>query len=166
MTRLEKVTHDLQIAHKYTDMLIETIPQDRWLEQPKQGITHTAWQVAHLAYAEYALIQIRVFGKNKSDESILTQEFRKQYGKGSTPDPNPEHNLTPAEILSACTTVFENSLSGLNTLPTHELDAPSLPEHPMFSTKFGAIDWCVHHTYIHAGQIALLRRLLGLEPLR
>jgi hypothetical protein len=40
------------------------------------------------------------------------------------------------------------------------------PAHPMFKTKGEAIRWSVQHEFIHAGQIGLLRRLLGAAPLR
>jgi hypothetical protein len=37
---------------------------------------------------------------------------------------------------------------------------------PLFKTKLGAIEWCAQHEFVHAGQIALLRRLMGKAPLR
>ena len=116
--------------------------------------------------AEYGLMHIRVFGMDLEDESLLTQEFRKRYDKGSTPAPDPANNHSPAEIQNVYAAVQSQTLSGLKTLPEHELDVATEPVHSMFSTKSGAIDWCVHHTYIHAGQLALLRRFLGMNPLR
>jgi uncharacterized damage-inducible protein DinB len=40
------------------------------------------------------------------------------------------------------------------------------PEHPMFKRKLDAMIFSAQHEFIHAGQIALLRRLLGHDALR
>ena len=37
--------------------------------------------------------------------------------------------------------------------------------HSRFSTKGGSLTWCAEHEMMHAGQIGLLRRLLGQPPL-
>jgi hypothetical protein len=48
-----------------------------------------------------------------------------------------------------------------------ELDQPTAGEpHPLFSTRAGAIGTAVMHETFHGGQIALIRRLFGLAPLR
>jgi uncharacterized damage-inducible protein DinB len=36
----------------------------------------------------------------------------------------------------------------------------------MFETKREAIRWSIQHEFLHAGQIGLLRRLLGAAPLK
>jgi hypothetical protein len=35
-----------------------------------------------------------------------------------------------------------------------------------FATKFGGLLFCSHHEMLHAGQIGLLRRLIGKAPVR
>jgi hypothetical protein len=35
-----------------------------------------------------------------------------------------------------------------------------------YATKLGALLFCSHHEMIHAGQIGLIRRLLGKAPVR
>jgi hypothetical protein len=42
------------------------------------------------------------------------------------------------------------------------LDEP----YAVYPTKLGAIVFCAHHEMLHAGQIGLLRRLLGKPPIR
>jgi hypothetical protein len=42
-----------------------------------------------------------------------------------------------------------------------------LPEpHSVFATKLGSVFFCSSHEMLHAGQIGLIRRLLGKSPLR
>ena len=47
-----------------------------------------------------------------------------------------------------------------------ELDWPAEPPHPRFKTKLGAIEYSPFHEYVHAGQIAMLRRLMGKPAVR
>jgi len=47
-----------------------------------------------------------------------------------------------------------------------ELDVPVEQPHPVFTTKLEAVEYAPQHELIHAGQIALLRRLMGKAPLR
>ena len=47
-----------------------------------------------------------------------------------------------------------------------ELDAPIEQPHPAFKTKMEAVEFCSQHEMVHAGQLALLRRLMGKPPLR
>jgi len=50
-------------------------------------------------------------------------------------------------------------------LPETEWDAPAVKPHPLFKTKLESLFWCAHHEMLHAGQIGLVRRLLGEAPL-
>ncbi len=45
-------------------------------------------------------------------------------------------------------------------------DTAPPPAHPAFTTKLGALLYCARHEALHAGQIGLLRRLLGYKSLR
>jgi hypothetical protein len=47
-----------------------------------------------------------------------------------------------------------------------ELDVPVEQPHPVFKTKLEAIEYNPPHELVHAGQIALLRRMMGKPPLR
>jgi hypothetical protein len=46
-----------------------------------------------------------------------------------------------------------------------ELDQTVPHPHPFATTKLLALLWCAHHEMLHAGQIGLLRRLLGYPPI-
>jgi hypothetical protein len=57
-------------------------------------------------------------------------------------------------------------LSELTGRSDAELDEALAEPHPRFKTKLAAIEYSPHHEAVHAGQIALLRRLMGKQPLR
>ena len=98
----------------------------------------------------------------------MSSEFRKQFSKGSTPDPDPADNPPPAEIRRYFDRVHQQAM---RELPTGtDADAGQEPvDEPLrrcSTTKLGALFFCSLHEMMHAGQIGLLRRLLGKTPLR
>ena len=137
-----------------------------WLRQPKEGVTHVAWEVGHLAVAQYGLALKRVRGEKSTDVTLISPEFLRRYGKGSLPSPDPQENFAVQEIRDVADHVHTQVLTELADFTDEQLAAPSEPRHPIFQTNLGALQWCAQHEFIHAGQIALLRRLFGADPLR
>ena len=166
-TRLQDAVDRIDKARRYTLELLDDIEDGDWFRQPAEGVTHIAWQVGHLAMAEYALALMRVRDSQPGDRDIISRDFRRHFGKGTAPDPDPASNPSPAETLEVFHAVHRQVLEEVPQLDESTLTAP-LPEphHPMFVTRLGALHFCADHEYLHAGQIGLLRRLLGKEPLR
>ena len=163
---LKNAISRIDFARRYALDLIKDVPDSEWFRQPHEGVTHLAWQIAHLAVAEFALAIGRLREETPADQELLPLAFRTQFGKGSFPDPHPQNNPTPAEIRRIAAAVHGQILSELPNYSPDSLDATTLKPHPLFTTKIGALLWCSDHELIHCGQIALLRRLLGRSPLR
>src|SRR5262249_61275317 len=100
------------------------------------------------------------------DEALTSPEFLRTFGRDSVPVPVPD--LTryppPAEIRAVFDRVHEQTLRELPNLADAELDSPLLTPHRVAKTKLWALLWCAQHEAVHAGQIGLLRRLLGYPP--
>lgn len=165
MTRLDIALDLIRQTRDYTTHMLETIPVSDWFRQPKEGVTHIAWQVGHLAMAEYALCLVRTRGQRPEDESLIPAAFVKQFGRESQPDPDAAKNPSPAEIRTVFDRVHEQILRELPALSDSALDEPTVKPHPLFNTKLGALLWCPRHEMSHVGQIGLLRRFLGHAPL-
>jgi len=166
MSRLEVAIGQLKRVRRYTMRLLEHTDPEEWFTQPTDGITHIAWQAGHLAIAEYRLCLERLRGKLPEDKEIISEEFSTCFRRESQPVPDPGLYPTPARILVVLDGVHNQTLRELKTLSEEDLDNPALPPaHPLFDTKLGAILWCAQHEMLHAGQIGLLRRLLGHSPL-
>lgn len=161
MTRLQIALGEIENARKYTLMVLQRVPSEDWFRQP-QGITHIAWQVGHLAVAEYGLTLLRLRGP---DEALMPEAFRKQFGKDSQPQADPAQNPTPEELRALLDRVHQRVLSDLHEVPDAELDLPPLVPHKLCQTRLDSLFWCARHEMVHAGQIGLLRRLLGHEPM-
>lgn len=167
MIERETLLHDIRTARLYTKDLLGHIDEADWFRQPTEGVTHVAWQVGHLAVAQYGLALKRVRGEKPEDANLISPEFRNLFGKGSTPVPDPAEYPTPDEIRAVFDRVHKRVLEETGALTEETLDeATGDPPHRMFKTKRGALQWSGQHEFLHAGQIGLLRRLLGEAPLR
>jgi len=164
--RLSNALERMKIARKFTSSFLEDLTPDEWFWTPSEMTTHVAWHIAHLTCAQYMLVMKRVRGERSDDEKLLPAEFRKQFGRGSTPAVCAENNPPVEEIRSRFDRVHHQALEELADLTDAELDVPSEPAHPMFRTKLDAVSFSSMHEMVHAGQIALLRRLMGKAPLR
>lgn len=165
MSRLQLALDQIANVRKYTVRMLDHVEPAYWFRQPREGITHVAWQVGHLAMAEYRLALERIRGRRPEDEQLISDAFLQQFGKESKPDADPRLYPSPAEIRSVFDRVREQAIRELRDLPEAELDQPVLKPHPLFTTKLGALLWCPQHEMLHAGQIGLLRRLLGHPPI-
>ncbi len=164
--RLDVARQQIEFARRYTLGLLESIDDGDWFRQPSEGVTHVAWQVGHLAMAQYALTMIRLRGKEPEDEAIIPADFFRRFQKGTTPTADPADYPSPPEIRDVFGRVHQRALEELAGYTDEQLDV-KLPEpHAVFDTKLGSVFFCSAHELIHAGQIGLLRRLLGNEPLR
>jgi hypothetical protein len=136
-----------------------------WFRMPAEGVSHIAWQVGHLAMAEYRLALERVRGARPEDEQLISSEFLALFGKGSRPSPRPQDYPPPSQITKIFTEVHAQAMRELAVLGEAELDLPPHRPHKLFATRGQSLVWCSQHEMLHAGQIGLLRRLLGATPL-
>ena len=165
-TRGQAALEQIRFARNYVLDLTRHIPEDRWFWQPHEGVTHVAWQVGHLAMAQYSLGLKRIRGEQPEDEVMISQGFLGQFGKGSTPQPRADDYPAIGEIRATLHRVHEQVLQEIPGVSDAALDEPTLQPHPLFESKLGSLHWCAQHEMLHAGQLGLLRRLMGYEPLR
>jgi uncharacterized damage-inducible protein DinB len=114
--------------------------------------------------AEYRLALERVRGRQADDEALISDAFLSHFGRESVPDPEPARNPSIEEIRSVFERIHERTLAELVHLADGELDKPVLKPHALCKTKRESLFWCANHEMLHAGQIGLLRRLLGHAP--
>ena len=116
-TRFEIARQQIEFARSYTLALIADIADDDWFRMPTGIHSHVAWQIGHLAVAEYGLGLFRLRGRRDGDAELLTSSFRKQFSKGSTPETGSEQDSSPEEIRGELHGVHEQVLLELTTTP-------------------------------------------------
>jgi len=156
----------IQFARDYTLALLDRVPDSDWWRVPPGAQTHIGWQVGHLAMAEYGLCLFRMRGRTTEDRELMPGLFRKRFSRGSTPDPDPARNPSVPELRTALDRVHRRAMLELPSYQPTDLLAPIDEPYAAFHNKLGGLLFCAHHEMIHAGQIGLLRRLLGHAPVR
>jgi hypothetical protein len=165
MSRLDLAIKQIVFARNYTIRLLDNTKLEDWFRQPPAGITHIAWQVGHLAMAQYRMALERIRGKRPGDPDVISDGFLKLFGKESVPQADASKYPTPANIRAVFDRVHQQLLKELPSLNDTDLDQPILKPHSLVKTKLWALLWCAQHEAVHAGQIGLLRRQLGYAPL-
>ena len=155
----------IEAARTYTVGLLAGLDEADWFRQPAEGVSHIAWQIGHLAMAEYGLCLFRMRGRAPVDRDLMSGAFRKQFVRGSVPEPDPAKNPAPQQIRAVLDRVHQQALTEMAEYAAALLEEPGEDPRAVFDTKLGALFFCPHHEMLHAGQIGLLRRLLGKPPI-
>ena len=165
MSRLQLAVEQILFARNYTIRLLDQTPATEWFRQPPGGVSHIAWQVGHLAFAEYTLALREIRGPQPQDTDLISEKHLNLFGADSVPDPDPEKYPDQPELRAVFDRVHEQVLRELACLGEGELDQPVPDPLPFAKTKLLMLFWCARHEMLHAGQIGLLRRQLGYPQL-
>src|SRR5438477_12962602 len=88
----------IEFARSYMLAILGDINEADWFTMPPGCPTHVAWQVGHLAMAEYGLCLFRQRGRQEVDAELMSSSFRKQFSRGSVPVVDASKHSAPAEI--------------------------------------------------------------------
>ena len=102
---------------------------------PQEGVTHVAWQVGHLAFAQYRLALLRVRGARPDDGALIAPEFLAVLGADTVADRDAARYPSPAEIRAVFDRVHHRVLEDLARHPEADLDSPVPLPHPIAKTK-------------------------------
>ncbi len=164
MSRISEALEQIAFARRYTLQRLDSVPENDWFTFSPGGVSHIAWQVGHIAMAEYRLCLERLRPRTTADEALISDGFLKLFSRASTPGSASE--CPPAaEIRSVFDRVHTRVLEELPNYPDADLDIPPLKPHPLFTTRIIGLKYAPMHEMIHCGQIALIRRMLGHKPI-
>ena len=163
---LQAAIGQIKFARQYTLQLLEATPQEHWFTMPAGLPTNIAWQVGHLTVSQYGLLLFRLRGREPEDLELIPGRFRKAYGRGTSPSDDRAKQGEPEELLQRLETVYQLGLQQLESVAAETLLEPVEMPYAAYPIKLGCVLFCPLHEHIHAGQIGLVRRALGLEPVR
>jgi hypothetical protein len=156
----------IDFARNYMLGIVNEIDERDWFAMPAGAPTHVAWQVGHLAMAEYGLCLFRQRGRQEIDTELMSSSFRKLFSRGSAPDGDASKYPSVAEIRAILDRVHAQVRKESPSFTASQLAEPIDPPFAVEPTKLGCLLFCSHHEMLHAGQLGLLRRLLGKQPIR
>ena len=146
--------------------MLEGLQDDDWFVLPGNSPSHIAWQVGHIAMAQYGLTLFRQRGRAEIDSKLMAGKFRKKFMKGTTPETERDSLPSVQDIMQTLDRVNEQMLKELDSFDGAHLEEPVDQPYAAFSTKYGSLLFAAHHEMLHCGQIGLIRRLLGKDPIR
>lgn len=156
----------IQWARQYSLQLIESIPRSRWYDIPPGHSSHLAWQVGHLAVAQYGLMLFRQRGRAEGDIQLMPGWLRKQFGRGSQPSLTSDAMPCVDQLRQHLDAIHMQSVAEASQLTVQTLREPCDVPYCVYPIRLGALMMTPIHEGIHAGQIGAIRRGLGLEPIR
>jgi len=163
---LESAIAQIQFARNYTLELLNGTPKEDWFIIPDGLPTNLAWQVGHLAVSQYGLLMFRIRGRDTADLELIPGRFRKAYSRQSVPSDSSDKQPTALELLERLEEVHRRALSEITSASVETLMEPVDMPYAAYPIKLGAVLFCPLHEQIHAGQIGLIRRALGHDPIR
>jgi hypothetical protein len=163
---LQLAIAQIEFARAYLLATLEGLDDSNWFTMPPGCPTHVAWQVGHLAMAEYGLCLFRQRGRHEIDLDLMSSGFRKLFSRGTTPDADPAKYPSAAEIRATLDRVHAQVLKEAPGFTEEQLAQPVEMPYAVQANKLGCLLFCSHHELLHAGQLGLLRRLLGKQPIR
>lgn len=163
MSRLAVALEQLAFTRRYLVERLDTVPLAQWFTVPAGAPYHVAWEVGHLAMAQYRLCLERLRPRTADDEALISNEFIHTFRRESQPED--ATGFTAEQIRATFDRVHARILEELPHYPDADLDLPPLAPHPLFHTRIASLRYAPLHEMIHCGQIAVLRRMLGLKPL-
>lgn len=164
--RVEIAARHVLSARQYTMTLLDGLSEEEWFWSPDPAVTHVAWQVGHLAFAQYGLMLFRQRGRATEDQQLMSGRFRKTFAKGTTPSTDRSAYPDRGEIMETLNRIHGQAFVELATFSDADLDHPIDEPYAAFATRYGALLFAGDHEMLHAGQIGLLRRLMGKAPIR
>jgi hypothetical protein len=163
---LELAMQQIEFARSYVLGTLADIEEADWFKMPAGCPTHVAWQVGHLAMAEYGLCLFRQRGRQPEDRELMSNEFRKLFSRGSVPEADAGKYPAMEEIRATLDRIHAQVLEEAAGFTAEQLKEPAEMPYAVEATKLGSLLFCSHHEMIHAGQIGMIRRLLGKQPVR
>ncbi|TWU01550.1 DinB family protein [Neorhodopirellula pilleata] len=165
-TMLQAAIGQIEWARAYTLELLAATPRELWCQSPAGLPTHVAWQVGHLAVSQYGLLMFRMRGRRPEDLELIPGKLRKTYGRGGTPPAGGDGAFSPDELFDKLAEVHRLAMDEITMIEPQMLLEPVDMPYAVYPCKLGAVLFCPMHESLHAGQIGVLRRGLGLEPIR
>ncbi len=156
----------IQFTRSYTDILLADVAADEWFVIPPGASTNLAWQIGHLAMAQYGLTLLRIRGKLPSDTIFIDNDFMRSFKKGSIPVADASSYPAIDRIHETYRQVYRETMSAIPIYEPEQLLEPVEMPFAVYPNKLGSLLFCAAHEMLHAGQIGMLRRQLGKPPIR
>lgn len=163
MNSIDFIRQSLESTKGFAGGLLMDLSSEPLAQPTVSGGNHALWIVTHLAFSEAQLFDVFIHGRKNRYE-----ELGHAVGLKSVPTTSADDYPSMEEGLEMFEAVRQDVLEYLNTIDDDALDAKSHAADD-FGDSFGTVGKClgamIMHVAIHAGQLSVIRKSLGREPL-
>lgn len=146
----------MDFSKRQLEGLLTGFEGDAWIAQPCAGANHALWQIGHLAMA------YNFFASKFADIEPLGEEWNTLFGMGSEPKPEIGAYAAPAEVLDVMWRERQTLIDAMTGADAPKLDA-DWEAMGSIETAAQMMAFVPIHDATHAGQLAMIRKHLGME---
>ena len=151
----------LESTRQMTMGLLETLADEHWLAQPCADANHAAWVVGHLALSDHDFAE-----SVHEAQPALPESWKGIFGMKSKPSTDASVYPSRGELMSALGEQRAALIAGFEALSDERLLEPIEGEMGQFIyNRAVMMSFAAAHEWFHVGQVAVVRRSLGMEPM-
>ncbi|MCC9608801.1 DinB family protein [Blastopirellula sp. JC732] len=162
MTPKERLRKRLIAAREFTERLLQDFhTPEEWTQQVCHQTNHALWIAGHLALMDnFFLSQIA------PDKAEPRDEYQLLFGVGSHPVADPDQYPAAEEVLAYLRQRRAALMAAFDEITEEGMSAAAPAGSPDFLNDVGAVfETAVWHEGMHTGQLSVVRRSLGHEPI-
>jgi hypothetical protein len=147
----------LRMSRGLFNQLIADFPADKAAFQPCPTDNHLLWFLGHMpfGYAYFA----QVLGGKITDPP---EAWKPLFGPGSKPEPDAKKYPPIAELKASFDRTFDEFLAIVEKMPVEDLAKPPAISADWLPNRLAALHAVIWHEGWHGGQLASVRKALGL----
>lgn len=162
MTETARLLAGLRFAREFSNGLLNEIDSDeQWLARPHERANHALWFAGHMGLVDNSTILLIA-----PRQAIRRDDFKPLFGMGSTPSDSLSDYPPVDEVKAWMDDRRAVLLQAAESLTDDDLNRTTPESSPPFIPTVGAaLQFLIWHEGLHAGQITVVHRSLGHEPL-
>jgi hypothetical protein len=155
MSNKEGLKKMLQSNHDAIKKLIDDISEEESMRHDYEHCNHIRWQTGHLI--DSTRLVLKLLGKSAD----VPDEWTELFGYGSTLNENASIYPSMNELKGKLYGLYGETISILDNIPAKNLDGVVELATGWKINSWDGIPALCRHEFYHAGQITVMRRVLG-----
>lgn len=162
MAILKHALETMNFAHGLLNKMIDSVPADKGCFQPHPSSNHIVWTMGHLA-STYAWLCTLL---DKDSKVAVPDAYNGLFGQASRPVAEATKYPPPGEVRGVFDRTFKAFVAAVEGLAEKDLWAkPDVETNGFATSKIDGAYKCAWHDGWHLGQVADIRRALGLPSI-
>lgn len=162
MSQCERFKKQLERVREVTEGMLQAFETpEQWTHQVHPNTNHALWCAGHMANTDNHFVSMLA-----PDRAKDLGNYQTMFGMNSTPVNDPDKYPPAAEVLDTMRERRQTLLSILDRMSDEDLSKPTPDGAPdMFTDLASVFELAIFHEGMHTGQVSVVRRSLGHNPL-